>query len=372
MRGLEAIGAEPVAVITQPRSRLVRAGVLNLATLGYLRPGDDLHASVSRARHAARASPLIGTVEGLAARGAVHRAGHLDGIVQIGTGYTLPATTPIVTFEDMTVAQVKTYPYLGWDLLSTRAFNARVAAQRRAYERAIACCLTSPWAAESVVRDYGVPREKVHVVGVGRNHSAASVGDRDWSEPRFLFVGMDWPRKNGDGVIRAFRRLREQLPTARLDIVGGHPSLDVPGVVGHGVLRLDSPDQRTQLGKLYGEATCFVMPSHVEASSIAYVEAAAAGLPSIGTSEGGSDFLIGDGGLIVHPDDDEALFQAMRQLSDSETAVRMGAAAQRRSDLFTWTAVAQRLLDAFAGDPGDWMGSAAAVSAASPTDDAEA
>ena len=84
-----------------------------------------------------------------------------------------------------------------------------MARQRRAYEQAVACCLTTPWAADSVIRDYGIAPAKVHVVG-HRLQPRAPAGERDWSRPRFLFVGMDWARKNGAGVLRAFARLRER------------------------------------------------------------------------------------------------------------------------------------------------------------------
>jgi glycosyltransferase involved in cell wall biosynthesis len=349
IRGLSEAGIEAVAINVEPGPRL-RSATLNALALPYLRPRRDVVAAVRHARAAARACPALGVVYSAAAKGALRQAGELDGIIQIGTGYKLPAGVPIATFEDMTVAQTKQHPYPGWELLSPRAVEARVAAQRRAYAEAVACCLTSRWAAESVIRDYGVPASKVHVVGVGRNHTAP-VANRDWRQPRFLFVGMEWARKNGDGVVRAFVRLRGELPLARLDVVGQHPRLDEPGVVGHGVLRLDVPEERDRVERLFSEATCFVMPSHVEASAIAYVEAAAAGLPSIGTSCGGSEYLIGDGGLIVDPSDDQALLAAMRRLSEPETAARMGAAARRRSEMFTWPAVARRLVRALTRIP---------------------
>jgi glycosyltransferase involved in cell wall biosynthesis len=214
----------------------------------------------------------------------------------------------------------------------------------------VACCLTTPWAADSVVHDYGIAPAKVHVVGIGGNHGAAA-GERDWSRPRFLFVGMDWTRKNGAGVLRAFERLRGEVPAAHLDVVGRHPALRQAGVTGHGVLHLNVPEQRDRLERLFGTATCFVMPSHSEASAITYVEAVAAGLPSIGTTSGGSGYLIGRGGLVVDPGNDDSLLVAMRQLSDPVTAARVGAAAKRRADVFTWTAVADRLLRALLGAP---------------------
>ena len=349
MRGLEAGGVEAVPVNVEAPP-LLRAIGTNAIAAAYVRPRRDLTAAVKRARLAARVSPGVAALTTWAAPHGLRRAGRLDGIIQIGTGYTLRSSVPVATFEDMTIAQTRTHPYAGWDLLSRRAFDSRFARQRRAYEEATSCCLTSPWAAESVMRDYGIAPRKVHVVGIGYNHVAPAV-ERDWSEPRFLFVGLDWPRKNGAGVLRAFARLRAELPAARLDVVGGHPPIDQPGVTGHGILRLDLPEQHDRLERLFAGATCFVMPSHSEASAIAYVEAAAAGLPSIGTSAGGSDYLIGDGGLIVDPGDDDALLGAMRRLAEPETAARMGAAAKRRSELFSWNAVAGRLLDALAGAP---------------------
>ena len=59
-----------------------------------------------------------------------------------------------------------------------RLLRRRIDFQRRAYERAVACCATTFWAADSIVRDYGVSPDKVHVVGVGRF-------DDECSRPRF-------------------------------------------------------------------------------------------------------------------------------------------------------------------------------------------
>jgi glycogen synthase len=346
--GLEAAGIEVVPVPVEP-SGLLLAASSNAIAATYLRPQRSPRTAVQQARAAARTSAGIAQVNSWAAPKALRRAGQLDGIIQIGTGYTLPDGVPVATYEDMTIPQTKTHPYVGWDLLTRRSFASRMARQRRAYEQARACCLTSPWAAESVLNDYGIAPHKVHVVGIGCNHTAPPV-QRDWSEPRFLFVGLDWERKNGSGVLRAFARLREQVPTASLDLVGGHPSLSQAGVTGHGILRLDVVEQHERLERLYSEATCFVMPSHSEASAIAYVEAASAELPSIGTSAGGSGYLIGDGGVIVDPGDDEALLAAMLRLADPETAEGMGAAAKERSRLFSWEAVASRLLSALEGE----------------------
>ena len=106
---------------------------------------------------------------------------------------------------------------------------------------------------------------------------------------------------------------------------------------------MGDPADKGRLEELFEAATCFVVPSHREASAIAYLEAAAAGLPVIGSAAGGSRDLIGDGGCVVDPADDDALFAAMREFADPEVAARVGAVSLRRAPLFTWRAVAERM-----------------------------
>jgi len=160
-------------------------------------------------------------------------------------------------------------------------------------------------------------------------------------------MGYDWERKNGELVLRAFARLRERVRDARLDIAGGHPRVDMEGVTAHGPLRLSDPYERAHAEELFESATCFVMPSQCENFGIVYVEAAAAGVPSIGTTIGGAADAIGqEGGQLVDPSNEEALVAAMAAMCDPERARRMGAAARARSHLFTWEAVARRITEA--------------------------
>lgn len=349
--GLERADVAVVPLRAEAPPAIARAATGAVALLRLhrtLRP--PLAGARALTRAVARASPELGTVQTWAARASLRRSASLDGIVQIGAGYEpRPSGTPLVTYEDITIAQAVELGYPEWRTLSRRAVAARIDRQRRVYEHAVACCMTTSWAAESVVRDYGVAPEKVHAVGVGLNHRTEPV-ERDWSTPRFLFVGRDWEGKNGPMLLDVFRRLRAEIPEARLDVVGRHPPLADPGVNGHGFLRLGQPDERARLVRLLGDATCFVLPSRYEASALAYVEACAAGLPCIGTAVGGSHQLIGEGGCVVDPRDPDALLAAMRDLCDPETAARLGAAGRVHSALFTWDAVAGRILRALRPD----------------------
>jgi len=276
-------------------------------------------------------------------------AGTLDGIVQRGCEMLLPPGHRFVTFEDSTVLQARqSYPWPHLQALSEADFRRYAGRQRRIYEAAVACCCTTHWVAESITRSYGIPADRVFVVGNGQNHPAPELAPRDWSQPRYLFVGVDWARKNGPAVVSAFARVRERYPDARLDVVGGHPRLEVPGVVGHGPLSRANPAERERIAAMFRSATAFVMPSLHEPAGIVYVEAASAGVPSVGSTNGGSATLIGSGGLLVDPLDADQIYAAMLQLADPETARHLGDLARRRSGLFTWRKVAERLIRALA------------------------
>jgi glycosyltransferase involved in cell wall biosynthesis len=274
----------------------------------------------------------------------------VDAWVQLGTDFGPAPPGRVVTLEDMTLraaARIAASPYARLPAGVAAAWEAR---QRRAYERASVCCTASRWTARSIVGDYGIDPEKVRVVGLGRNHDPPPAA-RDWGTPRFLFVGRNWERKGGPLLVRAFARLREELPAAELHLVSA-PTGPLPeGVVAHGPQPLVE-ERRALRDRLFATSTCLVMPSLYEPLGIVHAEAAAAGMPSIGSALGGAADVIGeDGGLVVPPGDEEALLSALRRLADPATAQRMGSAARERSDLYRWDAVAARLLRALGRQP---------------------
>jgi glycogen synthase len=289
----------------------------------------------------------------MAARWAVTRARlrparGLDGIIQRGSELRLPASCRLVSFEDSTVLQAaRSYPWAHLAGLQERDVERYARRQRSIYESAVACCCATHWVADSVIADYGIPPERVFVVGLGQNHeSTEPPQQRDWSVPRYLFVGVDWQRKNGPAVLSAFAGLRERIPAAQLDVAGGHPRIDQPGVVAHGPLSLTQDSDRELMAELFRRATAFVMPSLHEPAGIVYIEAGGAGVPSIGTTDGGAATMIGPGGVLVDPRDPDRLLEAMLELADPDTARRLGELAYAHSQLLTWRKVAERLIRA--------------------------
>lgn len=277
----------------------------------------------------------------------------VDAWVIAAGGFGLPVQGRLVSLSEISPSQLEALGPAGAAAFGLYGVGPRelasvVRQRRRLHSTAEACCVVSSWAGDSLVRDHTVPAEKVHVIGCGRNVDITPPPGRDWSVPRFLFVGNDWERKNGAAVLRAFELLHSEIPSAHLDVVGGHPSFDVEGATGHGHVSFDDPDGRPKLEALFASATCFVMPSLVEPFGIVYVEAAAAGIPSIATTVGGTNESVGSGGVLVDPSDEAALLTAMRKLADPAQARSLGEEALRRSSELTWRKTAERLVRAIA------------------------
>jgi glycosyltransferase involved in cell wall biosynthesis len=318
---------------------------------GRLRPSDlrDPRGGARRVHGAAKLGRPTVAVRTAMMRRDLARAGALDAVVQRASDMELPPGAPIVSFEDSTVLQAwRSYPWPHLRGFTDRDVERYAARQRRIYRAAVACCCATHWVQRSVVADYGIEPSKVHTVGMGRNHEVPAPEGRDWSTPHFLFVGVDWERKNGAAVLDAFATLRERVPEATLDVVGGHPPIEQAGVRAHGHLSLVDEHHRSLLAELYARATAFVMPSLHEPAGIVYVEAGGAGIASIGTTDGGAATMIGPGGLIVDPRSREQILAAMLELAEPRRARELGALAQAHSQLLSWRKVAERVVRATA------------------------
>jgi glycosyltransferase involved in cell wall biosynthesis len=272
-----------------------------------------------------------------------------DGWVHLLGGYGRIVRSRYVTLFDMSPSQLLSFAAdspatFGYPDAKPHQMAWVARRQEGVYRHAHACCVPSRWAADSLIRDHGIAARRVHVVGYGRNVEVPPPEDRDWSTPRFLFIGWDWKRKNGDAVVRSFARLRSDIPTARLDVVGNHPPLDIEGVQGHGSIPFYETSGRALILGLFATATCFVLPSLCEPFGIVYVEAATAGLASIATTIGGTAESVGDGGVLVNPYDDDDIYRAMRELSDPENALALGMVARQRAEAFTWPRCSQRVV----------------------------
>jgi glycosyltransferase involved in cell wall biosynthesis len=294
----------------------------------------------------ARWSLLAGWIESQRALRLGKRLSGAKLVVQIGGSFRFSVLSEAhIILEDMTIRQAQEFGWGGISRLEQRRVDRLIAQQLDQYRVADCCCFLSDWSAKSCLNDYGITATNVAIVGVGAS-MAGLPARRVANPPRYLFIGMDWERKNGDMVLRAFERLRFTFPDAALDLVGKHPVLLPEGVVGHGVLSQTNIDERATLARLFRQATVFVLPSLCEPAGIVFAESLSWGLPSICGSVGGAAWLVGDAGLTVDPHVEDELVAAMLALCDPDLYSTLAARAAERASWLTWAAVSERLVEA--------------------------
>jgi glycosyltransferase involved in cell wall biosynthesis len=155
--------------------------------------------------------------------------------------------------------------------------------------------------------------------------------------PVALFVGALERTKDVTGLAAAWPIVAEQIPEARLVVVGRGAQLDVVER-----LRDDYPERVEHLAYVppaevsdrLDAATCLVLPSRSEGLPRVILEAFARGRAVVATRVGGIPDVVEDGetGLLVEPGDAAALAEALAAvLGDPELAARLGQAAYEAS-----------------------------------------
>jgi D-inositol-3-phosphate glycosyltransferase len=120
------------------------------------------------------------------------------------------------------------------------------------------------------------------------------------------------PRKNIAMLLRAFEKVRTQVPDVKLVLVGDVPEPELVALVAGSGLQeaIEFPGivDKDDLLRLYQGAELFVLPSRQEGLGIVMLEAMACGTPVITTAYGGPEGIVIDGetGLHLPVDTDEA------------------------------------------------------------------
>jgi glycosyltransferase involved in cell wall biosynthesis len=144
--------------------------------------------------------------------------------------------------------------------------------------------------------------------------------------------------KGFEFLIRGLPPVLAEFPRARLLLCGSGPleaQLRAECAQAGVTDRVDFLGFRSDIPQVMAALDLFVQPSLREGLSIALIEAAAAGLPSVACAIAGNAEIVQHGhtGLLVPPADPAALGAALRSLLEApETARAMGREARRRAE----------------------------------------
>jgi glycosyltransferase involved in cell wall biosynthesis len=220
--------------------------------------------------------------------------------------------------------------------------------------RAVAIVAVSHWLRRRLETAVPAARGKTQVIDCGVDVERFAPQDRDAARARvgwspdgtgFLCVGALIERKN---VLRLARAV-ERLDGGELALVGDGPLR--PALEGRERIRLVGPQPPEQIPDWIAAADVVCQPSLAEPFGLVTLEALAAGRPVVATTVGGPpEFVPAEAGVLVDPEDEDALVRALEQ----------AAALPRPNETARQTALAHSL-DAQAARVEDVLARAAAT-----------
>jgi glycosyltransferase involved in cell wall biosynthesis len=205
-----------------------------------------------------------------------------------------------------------------------------------------------------LIANGGIEADRITVVGEGADHLPTPGPQRQKPEkPYLLTVSTIEPRKNLDGLLRAYEIVRNRIGNScpELLVVGPKgwsgdasnarivPTVGVEFVGAVGAQRL---------ADLYADALGFVYVPHLEGFGLPPIEAMRAGVPVLASTavpsiDGDFDHSMGDPAILVAATDTNAIADALQRLIEDPTFRNDYAhRGQQFAQSFTWDAVVRR------------------------------
>jgi glycosyltransferase involved in cell wall biosynthesis len=213
-----------------------------------------------------------------------------------------------------------------------------------------------------LVRMLGTPEDKISVIYEAADPLFRPIDQAtalqhvealyDLPEDFILFVSTIEPRKNVSGLLRAYRRLRDDYKLTPALVLAGAPgwlSDDVHALVDKLELRphcfflgrVDSHDLRY----LYNAARCLVHPAFYEGFGLTPLEAMACGTPVVASNVSSLPEVVGDAAMLVDPQHDEEITVALwRVLTDQALRETLRAKGLQRAAAFSWQRAAEQTM----------------------------
>ena len=216
-----------------------------------------------------------------------------------------------------------------------------------------------------VTRLLGAPEDRVSVIHEAINPCFQVMADRvaveaarvkhGLPERYIVFVGTIEPRKNLPTLFKAMRILADQYsPGVALAVIGEWGWLYDDVLQTYEKLRLQDVVRflghvdASELVALYNGAAALAYPSYYEGFGLPPLEAMACGAPVVASNTSSMPEVIGDAGLLVSPDDAEAIAVALwRLLSDAQLRQTLVERGFQRVRGFSVQGMAQKTLDLY-------------------------
>ena len=239
-----------------------------------------------------------------------------------------------------------------WSRLTTRRWFGFLRMQVRVAKSLPALLTVSHNSKIDINAQMKVPLNRLTVVPVGVDHEVFRPYDDVVKKKGRLMVtsSSDVPMKGLVPLLEAIAKLRVERDIDLIVIGQPRPKGRVASTMDrlglNDIVTTISGVSDEELARLYGEAEVAIVPSLYEGFSLPAIEAMACAVPVVATTGGALPEVVGTDnvtGLLVEPNDPDALVNAIRRLlDDAALRERLGAAGRVRvMERFTWQVTAR-------------------------------
>ncbi len=275
--------------------------------------------------------------------------------------FTLPplkAARGVVTVHDLSFLRFPEYADPG-----LRAYLSK--AVPRSVARAHRVLADSESTRADLIELLGVEPERISVVYAGVDARFRPVRDamklaqvrQRYRLPEWfiLTVGTLEPRKNLARLITAYAQMRRHTGLPHQLVIAGKPGWLYQGIYEQVTKEGLSENVHfigfvadDDLPALYTLADVLAFPSLYEGFGLPPLEAMACGTPVVASNRSSIPEAVGAAGLLVDPEDTDALADALaRVLGNATLRVRLADLGRAQAARFTWQTAAERLLEAY-------------------------
>jgi len=203
----------------------------------------------------------------------------------------------------------------------------------------------SEYVKQKVMRRFGIKNVTVTPNGVDTSvfHPNAKQTTMKFPKKYILFVGSIQPRKNLDGLMKAWHEIKDDFMDTWLVIAGeaGHVFRAIK-FFGDERIRFLNYVSDNDLPGLYANAELFVLPSFDEGFGLPALEALACGTPTLVSNGGALPETVGDAGLIFDLAKPNDLSSSIKNsLSDNHLRITMKEKGVLRAKTFSWHTTAE-------------------------------
>jgi glycosyltransferase involved in cell wall biosynthesis len=181
--------------------------------------------------------------------------------------------------------------------------------EKMALKKSHTIIVSSVWAADSVIQDYRIPKEKVHVIPFGPNMEnlpgrSNLKSTLNVNQIELLFPAVYWENKGGDITVNCLNALKQNNISARLTVVGCNPPIEHQGnssLEVYSYLNKNDSVQLKKLQELFLRADFLILPTRFDCTPVVFCEASAFGLPSLCSDTGGvrGHIFEGENGFLI-------------------------------------------------------------------------